>query len=116
MSVIGLSIDRFEFGCVIMTEKYSDRVIRVEAVRNIAAIADRDRLKQVLINLVDNAVKYSDAEQPIILSIDRLDGQAIIRVRDRGVGIPLQDRSRSFERFYQVDEARARRQAGMDWD
>jgi signal transduction histidine kinase len=77
-----------------MTEKYSDRSLRVEAIGNVEAIVDRDRLKQVLINLIDNAVKYSGAEQPIILSIDRIDGQVIVRVRDRGVGIPLQDQSR----------------------
>jgi signal transduction histidine kinase len=69
---------------------------------------------QVLINLIDNAVKYSAPDTPIILSIERFDGQAIIRVRDRGVGIPLQDQSRIFERFYRVDEARTRLpQAGI---
>ena len=95
-----------------MTEKYSDRSIRVEAIGNVEVIVDRDRLKQVLINPIDNAVKYSEAEQPIILSIDRIDRQAILRVRDRGVGIPLQDQSRIFERFYRVDEARARTTGG----
>jgi heavy metal sensor kinase len=95
-----------------MTEKYSDRSIRVEAIGNVEAIVDRDRLKQVLINLIDNAVKYSGSEQPIILSVDRIDGQAILRVRDRGIGIPLQDQSRIFERFYRVDEARARTTGG----
>jgi heavy metal sensor kinase len=95
-----------------MTEKYSDRSIRVEATANIEAMVDRDCLKQVLINLIDNAVKYSRAEQPIILSIDRADERTIIRIRDRGVGIPLQDQSRIFERFYRVDEARTRTTGG----
>jgi signal transduction histidine kinase len=91
-----------------MTEKYSNRFMRVEAVENVEAIVDRDRLKQVLINLIDNAVKYSESDQPIISIVERVDRQAIIRVQDRGVGIPLQDQSRIFERFYRVDEARVR--------
>jgi signal transduction histidine kinase len=69
-------------------------------------------LKQVLINLLDNAIKYSTTTQPIDLILERIDKQAIIRVRDRGVGIPLQDRGRIFERFYRVDKDRARTTGG----
>jgi heavy metal sensor kinase len=95
-----------------MIEKYSDRSIRVEATTNVKAIVDRDCLKRVLINLIDNAVKYSEAEQPIILSIDLIDGHGIVRVRDRGIGIPFGDQSRIFERFYRVNSARARTTGG----
>lgn len=91
-----------------MAEKFSNRFIRIEAADTIEAIVDRDRLKQVLINLIDNAVKYSAAHQPIELILERVDRMAIVQVRDQGVGIPLQDQSRIFERFYRVDEARAR--------
>jgi heavy metal sensor kinase len=95
-----------------MTEKLGDRSIRVTATENVEAIVDRDRLKQVLINLIDNAIKYSKPEQPIDLIVERIDKQAIIRVRDWGIGIPLQDRGRIFERFYRVDDDRARTTGG----
>jgi heavy metal sensor kinase len=95
-----------------MAEKFSHRSLRVEATKPIAAIVDRDRLKQVLINLIDNAVKYSESNQPIDLILEGTEQQAMIQVRDRGVGIPLQDQSRIFERFYRVDEARARSTGG----
>jgi len=95
-----------------MAEKFSDRRIQIGQNEPVEAIADRDRLKQILINLIDNAVKYSNSDQSIELDVDRVDHQAIIYVRDRGVGIPLQDQSRIFERFYRVDEARARSTGG----
>ncbi len=97
---------------VSMTEQFSHRTLHIEATAVVVATADRDRLKQVLINLVDNAVKYSDFEQAIELTIEKIDHQAIIQVRDYGVGIPLQDQSRIFDRFYRVDEARARSTGG----
>jgi signal transduction histidine kinase len=95
-----------------MNEKLGDRSIQVDAKESVEAVVDRDRLKQVLINLLDNAIKYSEAAQPIDLIVERIDKQAIIRVRDRGIGIPLQDLGRIFERFYRVDEDRARTTGG----
>jgi heavy metal sensor kinase len=95
-----------------MAEKFSNRLIQVESKETVEAIADRNLLKQVLINLINNAVKYSDSSQPIDLILGQVDHQAIIQVRDYGVGILLQDQSRIFERFYRVDEARARSTGG----
>jgi signal transduction histidine kinase len=95
-----------------LTGKFGDRSIQVAAKVNVEATIDRDRLKQVLINLLDNAIKYSEAAQPIELIVEQIDKQAIIRVRDRGIGIPLQDLGRIFDRFYRVDEDRARTTGG----
>jgi signal transduction histidine kinase len=95
-----------------MAEKVSARPIQMNASEPITAVADRDRLKQVLLNLIDNAMKYSSFEQPIKVILKQVEQQAIIHVQDSGVGIPLQDQSRIFERFYRVDEARARSTGG----
>jgi heavy metal sensor kinase len=95
-----------------MNGKLDGRSIQIEAKVNVEVVVDRDRLKQVLINLIDNAIKYSGVEQPIDLIIERIERQVIIRVRDRGIGIPLQDQGRIFERFYRVDGDRARTTGG----
>jgi heavy metal sensor kinase len=95
-----------------MSEKFSSRSTVVDAERSVQAIADRSRLKRILINLIDNAVKYSDSDQPIVLTLKQTDQQALIQVHDQGVGIPLHDQSRIFERFYRVDESRARSTGG----
>lgn len=91
-----------------MAEKFSYRLINIIATDNIQVIVDRDRLKQILINLIDNAVKYSAPEQPITLKLEQTERQALVQVCDRGEGIPLQDQSRIFERFYRVDASRSR--------
>ena len=95
-----------------MAQQFSNRIINIEAPKTVFAICDRDRLKQVLINLIDNAVKYSATNQPVTLKIDRINQTVKLQVCDRGVGIPLPDQSRIFERFYRVDESRARDTGG----
>ncbi len=96
-----------------MAKRYSNREITIETTASrIIVKADRHRLKQVLLNLIDNAVKYSDLQSAIIIKLDTVAKQVIIHVCDRGLGIPLQHQSRIFERFYRVDEARNRATGG----
>jgi two-component system phosphate regulon sensor histidine kinase PhoR len=76
--------------------------------------ADRDRIRQVLINLLDNAVKFTAEEGKISLEV-RLSAEGTgveMHVKDRGIGIPSSDLPRIFERFYRVDKARSREQGG----
>ncbi len=95
-----------------MAQQYSDRVLVVEATSAIKVRADGNRLKQVLLNLIENALKYSDPSHPVMLKLDQLGQQAIIQVCDKGCGILLLHQTRIFERFYRVDEARARATGG----
>ena len=75
--------------------------------------ADRDRLAQVLINLVDNAVKYTPEGGSVSLTARRPDEHAIeMAVTDTGIGIPPADLPRITERFYRVDRARSRELGG----
>jgi two-component system phosphate regulon sensor histidine kinase PhoR len=69
--------------------------------------ADPDRISQVLINLVHNAIKFTPSEGKIILSAYRDEDYIVFYVRDTGVGIPKKDITRIFERFYKADQARA---------
>ena len=92
-----------------MADKCSDRDIQVQASREIIEVkADYARLKQVLLNLIDNAVKYSEPGTPITLKLIRQEDEGCVQICDMGYGIPLQHQSRIFERFYRVDEARNR--------
>lgn len=73
---------------------------------------DRDRLKQVMINLIDNAIKYTQRGGKIVLHVRRLKHQCEITVEDTGCGISEAHLSRIFERFYRVDRDRSREVGG----
>jgi len=80
-------------------------------------VADRRRLEQILINLVDNGIKFNHAGGKVTVSaeVERLDGRdtfCLIRVRDTGSGIAAEHLNRVFERFYRVDKARSRDAGG----
>jgi len=95
-----------------MAEQFSNRTIAIEGRFPIQVRADRDSLKQVLINLIDNAMNYSDTGTLIAVKLEQIADQALIQVCDRGFGIQLQQQTRIFERFYRVDEARSRSTGG----
>ena len=67
------------------------------------AIADRDRVQQVLVNLIDNAAKYSPAGGSVVVSTERRDDAVRVSVEDHGMGIQPAEQRRVFERFYRVD-------------
>ena len=77
-----------------------------------AARADRDRLAQVLINLLDNAVKFTPEGGRIGVGAAAGNGRVVLSVFDNGVGIQPEDLGRVFERFYRADRSRDRREGG----
>ena len=75
-------------------------------------ICDVQKLYQVFINLLDNAIKYSDPGARVDVEIEEDDSALTVRIRDTGVGIPKEDLNQLFERFYRVDKDRSRATGG----
>ena len=69
----------------------------------LAVVGDRDRIEQVLINLLDNAIKYSLSGGEVAVSAEHANGRVAVFVDDRGIGIPPAEREAVFEKFYRVD-------------
>lgn len=80
--------------------------------REITVPGDDEMLKRMLRNLLDNAVKYTPAGGEITITVASQNGEAQIVVSDTGIGIPVADQSRIFDRFYRVDKARSRALGG----
>jgi two-component system phosphate regulon sensor histidine kinase PhoR len=79
----------------------------------VTVVTDRERLRRILENLVDNAVKYTPAGGSVVVTTaSGPQGSARIEVKDDGPGIEADDRERVFERFYRVDKARSRELGG----
>ncbi|MCT1575594.1 ATP-binding protein [Oceanobacillus kimchii] len=74
--------------------------------------ADKDRMKQVLINLVDNSIHYTPSEGDICLTISEEKDAIHFQVKDSGIGMDEKSQTRVFERFYRVDKARSRNTGG----
>jgi heavy metal sensor kinase len=109
--------DLFELAAItadqmgLLAEDKNITLIR-EGEREITVEGDRARLKQVVVNLLDNAIKYTPDGGSVRLRITREDGHAVLDVVDSGVGIPPEALPHVFKRFYRVDNARSREQGG----
>lgn len=73
---------------------------------------DRDKFKQMMINLVDNSIKYTNSGGQVTINTSRSSGRIRIVVSDNGIGIPQKNIPRLFERFYRVDKGRSREMGG----
>ncbi len=84
--------------------------VRLNEIDQVYVNGDRDRLKQVFINLVANAIQYTPPGGDVFLSLEKIGEQARIICRDTGPGIPTEDLPHIFERFYRAEKSRTRRE------
>lgn len=89
-----------------------DVSLRFAHEEQIRTFGDRDLIKQLVLNLVDNAVKYSPEGGEVVVSLHRKDGLAELAVADSGSGIPADQAERIFERFYRVPNSQSRTVGG----
>jgi two-component system, OmpR family, sensor kinase len=114
---LALNMKRVELD-LLLTEVFQEMTIlagnkvhiRLNEIDQAYINGDRDRLKQVFINLVANAVQYTPQGGEVFLSLERIGEQARIICRDTGPGIPAEDLPHIFERFYRAEKSRTRRE------
>ena len=116
-----LHLTRFSFGqavedtyrAVLMDAQKHAHSVRLEMPGQLPQVlADHERVMQVMMNIVSNAIKYTPDGGTIVISAGQGPGTAWMQVDDNGIGIPDSDRDRIFERFYRVDKARSRQSGG----
>ena len=93
----------------IKARRYEMR-IETDFPEPLRAMGVEERLRQVLVNLVDNAIKYGDSHTPILLSGSRRKGYVWLFVRNQGKGLSPEEQERIFEPFYRVDKLKSREQ------
>lgn len=89
-----------------------NQTVDVESNENVLAFADYSQIEQVIINIITNSIRYTPEGGNIKVKIEANDENTVIKIKDNGIGIPKEDLSRIFERFYRVDKARTREMGG----
>jgi two-component system phosphate regulon sensor histidine kinase PhoR len=106
--------DVLQAAAQICRPKAEEKKIHIDVIDVLGIVArfDPHLLEQAVVNLIDNAIKYSDSESTIQVVADHIGSEMVIRVQDQGIGIAKKHHNRLFERFYRVDKARSRNQGG----
>ncbi|EAC3453387.1 PAS domain-containing protein [Listeria monocytogenes] len=94
------------------TEKNIRVTITEKTSGSVMIETDRDKLQQIIINLLSNAINYTPVDGKVEVKLIEQEAEVIIEVTDNGIGIPAKDIDRVFERFYRVDKARSRHSGG----
>lgn len=122
ISQVELGEIRFNFEEVTIRDAFEGAILLIEAKAGIKKInihnniqenlscvrADRDRLTQILLNVLDNAVKFTPEGGIVFIEAEQKDGHTALTIRDTGIGVPKEEINRLGERFYRVDRSRSR--------
>lgn len=99
--------------CLVSQQAMNKQIqIKQKFDEELIVIGDEQKLKQVWINVIENAVRYSHEHAQIIMTTSQLDKEAVITIQDFGIGIPEEDVPHVTERFYRVNKARSRMDGG----
>ncbi|RSD25227.1 sensor histidine kinase [Mesobacillus subterraneus] len=100
--------------CIKMEPSFSEKNIKLKSIcpGEVYIEADPVRFEQIIINLLDNSRKYSNPETTVTVEVFKRDARTHIAVRDEGKGIPKEDQSWIFDRFYRVDKSRSKALGG----
>src|SRR6185437_13862575 len=115
-----LELSRFDFSALVRTTVEHMRLLadekklflKIETSKPIQMEGDQSRLQQVIVNLLDNAIKYTPEGGSVTVSVDAKANAAVLKVTDTGIGISKAAQAHIFERFYRTDKARSRRLGG----
>ena len=89
--------------------------LKVGEIDQVLVCGDQDRLKQVLVNLISNAIKYTPEGGEVVVGLGKVNSKACLVVSDSGPGIPPEDKPHIFERFYRGEKSRTRGKDGKGY-
>lgn len=102
-----------EYCSSLVLQTFPDAQIKIDKKKEeILLFADSDLLELAIANLIENAAKYSNRPSQILITIDEIGDDVILKVTDKGMGIPLPDQEHIFDRFYTVDKAHSQKMGG----
>jgi len=106
--------DIFQAAIQLCRSRADEKKIRIDLdfEKDSAAVIDPTLIEQAVVNLLDNAIKYSEPQSSVLLKSHQQNSELVISVQDHGIGIAQKHLPRLFERFYRVDKARSRNMAG----
>ncbi len=81
-------------------------------LEEVTVTGDKVRLQQLFTNLIDNAIKYT-LQGTIYITVERKEGEALVKMKDTGIGIPEEEQEKIFKRFYRMDKSRSRETGGV---